>query len=1250
MRRFFGQLGFGAGMPEPPEKALERKKSETLAEAKRVFDAVDRGEFPDTDLPLGDDYYDFGIDKIAACRYAEMVVGNANSGKLEALSRAFPFGREDVKEGVVEALVNAFQRGAENINLIGIENERVDEAVFSDERVRAAFLKYVDLIVARNKDAFDRNHNVANMSVNRSRRSELSDYLTKFIGYMPAVANAAFLRLADSAGEDQVRIMLERMNVRNLRGRLSAELATKLQTGRRNFPDGILISLFTGLTKEHLGDVRGAICHVSAFEPDVQNWMVHAYLFGYEYAEGEDKEERDRILASELPEMPSLDRSALAVMRLRGFAVDEDWAAKLPSRGEGVDALLEILADKTVPDAIKKSAVFIDAMSKDVIEAALDGKPVSANLVRAAALSRKAYKTTPGTLFDIVAGDPTFLDAPADDDRTGPAVVALMRRDAAAEKADNLVSSWGWVDADSPEVAGNTTGQIADRLEWLGTQFGWSAALRFLNRSNVDVHDATGCVDSLKRFFAQRADQSPKEMVTLLDQVTRDDVSYDGRPSQVQLRIVLEMIGDARIEDILALVERLNLPSFVERMAKLRDDARFHPYKTWKGMKEFAAVVDFLNKNKTLERLADSDAPESTKRFGHALLEHPGVPAADVLRFLTDAPGFLSASATYATDSVHERMAPINLAGVERLGLTASEVRDAIADGSLDRLQVLPAFERTFAFDARGTDPFSAESLQSSLLKALGRRERDAMDAPEGGAGALKPKARDVKKLFASVQAILDLHGIDRENRKPWLLGEAAMVPAYWTEPLARDLHAAVYDKKIGIDAPATFEVRARIGKKSDPSLIVAGNDTASCMPFGDGKTNVYAWSPACAQMVVERRLTDGTWRTMAQSVVMPTLAGDAPAPGRFARLLAEEKVRGVFDAAEFARPSVILCDNVEPNKNDVDEGRMPVIEAAYRAFFREYLSRHASDIGVDPTRVVIGKEDYLGHDRLTFPKTANVFVPLAPISYTDNNAVESFVIETGLDGTSRRPPLTPPAYQEGEHGGRTGIRDATGADILAMAYLEGKGFADNARMMFGLYDRQQRVTAALISREQHGDPALTLISRDDKGEPVGYMLAYVGHTSDVPEAFIDDFAVDRSKGLAAMRYASRLLEAFLDRYVAHYDSRNEPFPSIFAQMREATSYKLLTGQLRTLSEKRGLRVEIEEEGIGSLGGEPMHHVRLFIGKTDADVAAARDRWNGRVEKPTEEVVGRAWDNAEEYGQDTTDDQWGGDQGWNDDF
>lgn len=829
----------------------------------------------------------------------------------------------------------------------------------------------------------------------------------------------------------------------------------------------------------------------------------------------------------------------------------------LPAGSELSEAVIAALESKDGQARTRESEEYPYALEL----AMRDPSPTTIRVIPKLATARSEYSISPIDLLGLAEEHPEFLDRVPSSQVIVEALVAPMKTTMDME-----------------------TRLIAADMEWVGREIGWSSALRIANRPMLSPHGAYRFVAPFKKFVlvGNPGLVSPKELVSLLDQVARDDARYESGVSQVEFHEVLAKIGGSNVAIVLEEVDAVGVPALRERTRRLREDERFHPIKSWKGMKEFAVLVELVNRRETLDALTNSEAPPAVRDFALALLEHPNVPANVVLKFLQDPAEFLSATGEYTDESIQERASPINLAQVERLGLTAAEVRDALVDGTLDRLQELPAFERAYRLDREGRAEFSQEFVRAAAARAIGRPREGAPGEAANGRG-----------LFDAIRSAFARHGIGQENLTPWLRGEA-MLPV-WSEELAAALDGLVFGA-LGVPRPPMFDVRVRIGKKSDPSLVVAGDDTASCMKFGDGKTNVYAWNPACAQMVVERRMENGIWRTMAQSVVVPSVAGDAPSPDRFARLLGIDRPGDAISASELARQTVLLCDNIEPNPNDESEGRMPVVEGAYARFFTEYLQAHAADIGVDPTRVAVGKEAYItNRDRVRFPRTPNVYLPVVPLSYTDNGSDESFLIETGLPPA----PAVPTA----------GIRSAKGTDVLAMAYVASRAFAGKTEMLPGVFKAQHSLVGALISREQHGDPALTLIATDAAGEPVGYTLAYVGHASDVPEVFIDGFAVNPDKKLLAVRDATRLLDAMLDRYVTHYESRGEPFPSIFSQMREGTSYRLFMNQLETLSARRGIRAEVVEEFVFYMDGEPFHALRVYVGKTDAEIATAKERW-----------------------------------------
>ena len=49
---------------------------------------------------------------------------------------------------------------------------------------------------------------------------------------------------------------------------------------------------------------------------------------------------------------------------------------------------------------------------------------------------------------------------------------------------------------------------------------------------------------------------------------------------------------------------------------------------------------------------------------------------------------------------------------------------------------------------------------------------------------------------------------------------------------------------------------------------MLAGSDTNCCMSFGSGKNNIYNFNPNCAIFTVQESKADGSYRTIAQSVL----------------------------------------------------------------------------------------------------------------------------------------------------------------------------------------------------------------------------------------------------------------------------------------------------------------------------------------------------------------------------------------------
>ena len=723
--------------------------------------------------------------------------------------------------------------------------------------------------------------------------------------------------------------------------------------------------------------------------------------------------------------------------------------------------------------------------------------------------------------------------------------------------------------------------EIAANMEKFVSLFGPETTMLFANRPDrLSRHDAFLSAHQLEAVMKNLgADILPTELPAtfrkrfsqVLLQVAQDtSINEESLNSHQLFAEVMSKISTRSLEQVFVEIESLGIPALSTRVQKLQT-GRFHPMDSWKGLREASDLIQLLDQRELLEALQSSKVPESVKTYVATLMAYPHISLGSVLKFLKEPELFLSAPAMFVNNQLQERLSPARLLDIEKIQLTPEDVRDALVDGTMDRLQVLPPHEELFAFDAQSNDIFSASALQGGFARAIGRQR-------EG----IKGEAMDAKQLFANLTKWAKEQGISAAQCIGWLKGQETLE---WSQSQYEALSQILYAPKIGMTEPDRVQVRVRIGKKSDPHMIVAGNDTASCMPFGDGKTNVYAWNPNCAQLVVERLTSEGQWRTIAQSVLMVSIDTQRPTSEVVEALVQNQTLTDVLSAKVFASMPKIVCDNIEPTPNDISAGRAPMIVKAYEHFFHSYLSTYAASLGIDASEVIVGKESYqTNRPDWSFPKSKNTFVPLAPVSYMDSAGPECYRLNTGL----------PPGETHW-----TEVATVGASDVMPMAMLEAKAYKDNPQLIFGLYDRQHKIVAASIAREKEGDPAFSLLSRDKQGVPVGYMIAYVDRTTNVPEVFIDDLAVDRTNQFLSAHHAVRLIKTFLERYVNHFASSPDGFPPIFAQMRESTSYLLVTRHAKKFAAEFDLKIEIVEEGDTALGQETFKSVRIFLAKTD---------------------------------------------------
>ncbi|MFH1712217.1 MAG: hypothetical protein ABH846_03215 [Patescibacteria group bacterium] len=713
---------------------------------------------------------------------------------------------------------------------------------------------------------------------------------------------------------------------------------------------------------------------------------------------------------------------------------------------------------------------------------------------------------------------------------------------------------------------------IQKQMQVFQEVFGAKNALSYANRPDLSRHDAFFFSSDLVN-LQQRSGLNAEEFSRrILQQVAQDNGEYMNGLAHHRFATIINKLPEVDLADVL---ERASEYHHLERLQELisRIKTADDIFESWKMLKQFADVLELIERSELLEQL-QKEKSDKLRGYVERLTFHQNIDTAKVMSFWRTPDKFLDIDDCHTEQEINAVKKPSNYLSLPYLGMRAEHLRDALVEGALDRVQTLPPMERQYhLYEDPRLDPTVPHNLYRFMRSAIGQERQ-----------GIPGKARQVKKIFGGVRSFCKKYGVDW--KKIW--NEEDTMAEFSPEQQA-ELREIIFDPENGINEPKHEAYRIRLGAKSDPEMVIAGNDTASCMPFGSGKNNVYMFNLNCAQLVCERLTHEGEWRTAAQSVVTIDAVTSRPTP-----LLIEayqrqnQHIKDLISNEDFKRLPVVTCDNIEVAKNREGEAGTYIHEA-YQRFFTEYLDEHAADLRVDTTRVPIG----IGYTpfQLGFQEVDNYFIPLAPMGYSDNVHQKSFLVETGLAAS--------------EQTVRTGVQPMQTRDALAAAAIEGKAYRDNATLIENLHGMQNNIIGMEIANSHFSRPNLSFTYRDQGGVPRGYILAYEGENIGRPEVYISDLAADPESKMAG----GRLIQSFFDAYVSAYGTEERPFLPIFTNSREKTSFQIINKQMERLAQKAGLQTEMEIVNEYERGGDTFYDVRIFVGQTVDEIATLKTRY-----------------------------------------
>src|SRR3989339_38496 len=711
--------------------------------------------------------------------------------------------------------------------------------------------------------------------------------------------------------------------------------------------------------------------------------------------------------------------------------------------------------------------------------------------------------------------------------------------------------------------------------------FGYKKMFSYILREGVSRHDKLYNFDKVIELFKISGLEAQEFYIQILDQVKRDGAEYDGGKSVHHLNTIANNFR----EDISKVLQEAQEYGDIKGLQTLAEDLSTPEqiFKSCESLKKYAELCQLLGKKEILGQLkklkSEGEGKEKLYKYIERLAFHPDISMQSVIQFWRNPEAFLGLLDIHTDVGLQNRKKPSNYIEIPNLDLTAEQLRDALVEGSLDQIQVFEPLEIEYELPARS---MSVQAPFELIRDAIGMKSMN-----------LVGKAQDPGKVFAEIQTFLKKSGI-KINFRNYLFGE---------EKTDEEVESKIVEivKKYYNPSIETVNYRAKINLKSDPDGVVAGNDTACCMPFGSGKNNIYTFNPVCSLFTLQRRSGDGVWRTVAQSVLTKDKNIGVNVADLIGKIQNPEVVH-MQDVIpeELLRESkfTLACDNVElaPSVKG-SELIHKQVELIYADFMAEYLSRFSVRDNLDNSQVVIGK----GYsDSLTnLPQVDNLYIPGAPVGYSDKTHSTVYQLKPEKGSFVTRNVVEKNRESRGQElqTDIKGISSLTFEDSLPVAYIEGKAYRDNESLIQFLHNMENALIAKDINNATKNRANMSFKYTDKEGKVHGYLLAYEGIGSEGTEKlqgknilYVADIASD-GEVLASGRI---LMAALLEQYKKEYVDKGNPIP-IFAQMREQTSYLIVKKQLDRYASKFGMKFTMEELGTNTVGGDVMHEVVLRL-------------------------------------------------------
>ena len=720
-----------------------------------------------------------------------------------------------------------------------------------------------------------------------------------------------------------------------------------------------------------------------------------------------------------------------------------------------------------------------------------------------------------------------------------------------------------------------------------GDIFGYDRMLRYALRERLTRHDAYVDMSYILELFRSTIPPgTPEKQLrkyadrfygNILQQVMRDDAVYDEGSAQQHFGSVAKSLHGVAISDALKKAHDSKIDS-LKALASTFSTIE-SVFQSWPDLRRFINLHEILQREDILPSLealyaeavtTDDETKKKLAMYIDTLAFHrySKVNLHDVLQFWREPERVFGAPDKDGLTDFHEQKKTSHYLEVPHLDLSATDIRDAIVGGKLDALQVVRPFDVSYRIDTRVFN--RTESFSRLVSKAVGSFQR-----------GIKAESRNPKKLREEIEKVLVQYP-EVTMEKFFENLEDTHIPT----ALRYELERLLWYTPEGF-APKPEEqriFRAKITKKSDPEGALAGNDTACCMAFGEGKYWDFLTGLNNGQFLVQQEPVVGDkLRTVAQSV----MTKDRPVTNlpKLIEAMREQSLVATYalltEEVLIDAPQYVVADNIEVNPNflgkTVKDGILneAILKCIYGDYFAEYLGRFAEEDRVVADKVPVG----VGYaDALTsLPPETNVYLPQVPLTYSDNLKDKNFVLKPAksehyIEKTVKEIPLERKKLSPIK---TPNVSYLTFEDTLPVVYLKNKYYQGDEEALSRVVDVENALAAKDISNGLKDRPNMSVKYKDDQGAVRGYVLAYEGLKDKEGERVVHvrDITVDPQ----SVASEKSLLQGFAELYRKNYLDQNQPTSlHIEVEREQNPSYGLLAS-LQEVGEKIGYTFEIEE-------------------------------------------------------------------------